>query len=339
MVRNRIILLMIVLLFFSCAKKTFMKSNIQSKAINRFEFEDMTVKEGSAILPSGNGSMIFWSWGTVTLDLSRFAMFDTVHIKFSAKEDYFPTEHAKLQITVPCINGSYSQSILWIDSTDFKIFETTFYLVYPGIWEFSFINDKAGNDTYPLGRNLTADWIEFEFNENVKPKNFKLDSLYFSDDNFPKTVHLVWSPPVGSLNDSLSYDAYYDSTIFYVPEQAKYKISTEDTIIDIECNWYDIYGAVIAIHPDGNRSAMSNIAQGKIIIEQGVQNKGDFDNSGKIDFPDLLEICKRYGAYSSDILYSAILDFNDDGQIYFDDLLSFIFSYGTIFETKNIIIN
>ena len=183
----RIIFLSIIILISNCANLLFLKQKKTAFVQIQYEFEDMQVVDGPAVLPSADdNSLEFWSWGTAILDLRNTNIRDSVNIKFRVREDFAGKQHALFEIVVPCKFGT-SMGYYSVTDSNWYIIETNFPEVIPGIWEFSFINDYPQSDTFPKGRNLFADWIVFECDTTIEPE-IRTDTLYYADLSLPKTV-------------------------------------------------------------------------------------------------------------------------------------------------------
>ena len=57
--------------------------------------------------------------------------------------------------------------------------------------------------------------------------------------------------------------------------------------------------------------------------------RGDFDDSGQVDFTDFLTFVAVFGKQSGDADYNALMDMDDSGTIDFSDFLSFVAEFGT----------
>lgn len=68
-------------------------------------------------------------------------------------------------------------------------------------------------------------------------------------------------------------------------------------------------------------------------ISQGADCRGDFDNSGQVDFSDFLAFAGGFGKRSGDADYNDVLDLDDNGAVDFSDFLAFAGQFGVTCES------
>ncbi|MCZ6633391.1 MAG: tandem-95 repeat protein [bacterium] len=61
-------------------------------------------------------------------------------------------------------------------------------------------------------------------------------------------------------------------------------------------------------------------------------NPGDFDNDGKVGFPDFVLFANAFGSDQTEDVYRPEFDFDDNGEIGFPDFIRFADLFGTVYE-------
>jgi len=329
---NRIIII-VLLVLFNCSSMQFIESKYDIVSV-RYEFENMAVILGPAVLPSSE-AMDFWSWGTTELDLSDSNIKDSVTIRLRLREDHAGQDFARFVIEYPTKNQIYTDEILVTDTT-FQIYEKSYINIIPGKWFFSFMNDYPQSDSFPKGRNLFADYVEFSFDSSIVIQDtIKTDTLWCSDLSLPKKVIVSWDK--NQEPDVDRYVVFKDTLPFINPIGLDSLVTVDTFAIDSNLYWLDFYVGAIAIDTADNRSDLSDLLH-VLILQSIAQHKGDWNNDGKVHFEDLLQLMKRnvYGSKESDpCCYTVIFDFDEMGEIKkidFRDLVAFMEIYGTIFD-------
>ena len=251
----------------------------------KIEAEDMEILNGNATIYHDTSIAMF---GNSTIS---FECDDSGQCKITivAYEHNAGEGHALLEISAP--NTEFDT--LAIDSTDWKEFRTQMN-VTAGTWFLSFINDYYADDE---DRNLIIDYIELEF---IKPPTrLRYDAKFcLSWDHSPS-------------EDVEYYSIYYGFVSRKYVKKINVGYVTKYCIDSLICDT-TYYFTATATDSAGNESDYSNE-----IFDLHHCVRGDWDNSGVVDYPDLRELRRRFG--SSDDYF----DFDGSGLVDYRDLKYF----------------